>query len=127
MDEVFGKDSFQREIIWRIGWLSGYKTIAKNYIRNHDTILFYTKSKDDFTFNKAYIPREEFMERFNADNKKEISSYLKDALDIQERKKQTDFIDFISNIGLPEQYPIEDTWNCSTYDKLNSIAIVSFA
>ena len=40
MDEVFGENNFQREIIWRIGWLSGYKTIAKNYIRNHDTILF---------------------------------------------------------------------------------------
>ncbi len=41
MDEVFGEENFQREIIWRIGWLSGYKTIDKNWIRNHDTILFY--------------------------------------------------------------------------------------
>ena len=46
---------FQREIVWRIGWVSGYKTKAKNWIRNHDIILFYTKSKD-FTFNKEYIP-----------------------------------------------------------------------
>ena len=34
MDEIFGEDNFQREIIWRIGWLSGYKTIEKNWIRN---------------------------------------------------------------------------------------------
>lgn len=40
MDEIFGEENFQREIIWRIGWLSGYKTIEKNWIRNHDTILF---------------------------------------------------------------------------------------
>lgn len=47
--------NFQREIIWRIGWISGYKSKAKNWIRNHDVILFYTKSKD-FIFNKDYIP-----------------------------------------------------------------------
>lgn len=41
MDEIFGEENFQREIIWRIGWLSGYKTADKNWIRNHDTILFW--------------------------------------------------------------------------------------
>ena len=39
MDEIFGEENFQREIIWRIGWLSGYKTAQNNYIRNHDTML----------------------------------------------------------------------------------------
>jgi site-specific DNA-methyltransferase (adenine-specific) len=51
MDEIFGEDSFRNEIIWRIGWISGYKTQKIGWIRNHDTILYYTKS-DDFTFNK---------------------------------------------------------------------------
>ena len=55
-DEIFGKDNFQREIIWRIGWISGYKSTAKNWIRNHDTILFYSKDRNDFTFNKEYLP-----------------------------------------------------------------------
>jgi len=55
LDEVFGADCFQREIVWRIGWISGYKSAARNWIRNHDTIFFYTKSAD-FTFNKEYIP-----------------------------------------------------------------------
>ncbi len=45
MDEIFGEENFQREIIWRIGWLSGYKTVDNNWIRNHDTILFYSKDK----------------------------------------------------------------------------------
>jgi len=54
MDEIFGIKNFQRDIIWRIGWVSGYKTKSKNWIRNHDNILFYTKS-NDFTFNKEYI------------------------------------------------------------------------
>ena len=60
MDEIFGEDNFQREIIWRIGWLSGYKTIDKNWIRNHDTILFYSKNSSNLNFIKHYIPREEF-------------------------------------------------------------------
>ena len=42
MDEIFGRDCFQREIIWRMGFVSGYKTKVKNFIRNHDTILFYS-------------------------------------------------------------------------------------
>lgn len=32
------------EIIWRIGWLSGYKTKANKFIRNHDTIYQYARS-----------------------------------------------------------------------------------
>ena len=56
MDEVFGYESFQRQIIWRIGWISGYKSVAKNWIRNHDMILYYCKAPTDFVFNKEYIP-----------------------------------------------------------------------
>ena len=58
MDEVFGQGCFQREIIWRIGWISGYKSAANNWIRNHDVILFYSKSQK-MTFNKEYIPYPE--------------------------------------------------------------------
>lgn len=60
MDSVFGSENFQREIIWRIGWLSGYKTIDNNWIRNHDTILFYSKNKNCLDFHKFYIPKEDF-------------------------------------------------------------------
>ena len=59
MDEIFGRNNFQREIIWRIGWVSGFKTAVKNWVRNHDTILFYTKNK--LLFNKEYIPYPETM------------------------------------------------------------------
>ena len=55
MDEVFGNDYFRNEIIWRIGWVSGYKTQKDGWIRNHDTILYYTKSPE-VTFNKEFIP-----------------------------------------------------------------------
>lgn len=55
MDELF---KYQTEIIWRIGWLSGYKTQAKKFIRNHDTIYQYSKSNEPL-FNKTYIPYPE--------------------------------------------------------------------
>ena len=55
MDEVFRRRNFQREIIWRIGWLSGFEKKAKNFIKNHDTILYYSKNKEVAYFNKQYI------------------------------------------------------------------------
>jgi DNA modification methylase len=64
-DEIFGADNFQREIIWDISVLSGYKTIANNWIRGHDTILFYSKSSN-MTFNKQKQEhRKEYLDRFN--------------------------------------------------------------
>ena len=62
MDKIFGYNNFQREIIWRVGWVSGFKSRAKNYIRNHDTVLFYTKSSN-FTFNKIYTPHPDGYKR----------------------------------------------------------------
>jgi adenine-specific DNA-methyltransferase len=56
LDEIFGRACFQREIVWRIGWVSGYKTRARNWIRNHDLIFFYTKHPSEFTFHKTWVP-----------------------------------------------------------------------
>jgi adenine-specific DNA-methyltransferase len=52
LDEVFGEHNFQREIIWDISVLSGFKTIANNWIRGHDMIFYYSKSSDNVLFNK---------------------------------------------------------------------------
>lgn len=38
-DEVFGKDNFQREIIWGLNTSSGFKTKVNNWVREHDTSL----------------------------------------------------------------------------------------
>jgi adenine-specific DNA-methyltransferase len=64
MDEVFGEENLQREIIWRIGWVSGYKSVANNWVRNHDTILYYTKNAEERTFNKNYVPYPPGYERW---------------------------------------------------------------
>ena len=70
-DEIFGEENFQREVIWRIGWVSGYKSVAKNWIRNHETLLFYSKNKDNFIFNKqkAYVPYPPGYERWGGREK----------------------------------------------------------
>ena len=65
LDEVFGEDNFQREIIWDISVLSGFKTLAPNWVRGHDTILYYAKS-DDRIFNKLRQPHtKEYLDSFN--------------------------------------------------------------
>lgn len=68
-DEIFGEQNFIREIIWRIGWISGYKSIAKNWIRNHETILFYAKRNNKFIFNKKYVPYPKGYERWGGREK----------------------------------------------------------
>ena len=66
MDEIFGIGCFQREIIWDTQVLSGYKTMVDNWIRGHDTILFYTKKPNGFIFNKQKMPhRKEYLDRFD--------------------------------------------------------------
>ncbi len=104
MDDLFGMDNFQREIIWRIGWISGYKSAAKNWIRNHDTILFYVKTSNNFTFNKKYVP-------YHAGYKRRGGG--------ESDKKG---------------YPIEDVWNANPSEfelkgseSLDSIQIKSFS
>ena len=97
MDEVFGSNCFQREVVWRIGWVSGYKTAAKNWIRNHDVILYYTKDPNNFIFNKEYIPYPE------------------------------DYVRRDGSKPSGKGVPIEDTWNCSSLDILDSIQIMSFS
>lgn len=123
MDEVFGEDSFQREVIWRIGWLSGYKTMADNFIRNHDTMLFYSRSPEKLGFVKKYIANASFKPLVKED--KPVRDKLT-SLGLT-RPQQRDLMQFINHENRPARYPIEDTWNCNEYDDLNSIAIVSFS
>ena len=65
MDEVFGQDNFRREVVWDIQVLSGYKTVTQNWVRGHDTILYYVKS-GNYAFNKLSQPhRKEYLDRFD--------------------------------------------------------------
>jgi len=97
LDEVFGHEAFQREVIWRIGWISGFKSRARSWIRNHDSLLFYTKGSKPKTFHKEYAPYP--------------SGY---------RRRD-------GSMPTAAGYPIDDVWNGSEVDRLDSIQIKSFS
>jgi len=56
LDELFGKDNFTNEIIWQRSNPHGH--VDQKYANIHDTILFYSKSKDHI-FNTQYTPADE--------------------------------------------------------------------
>jgi len=65
LDEIFGKDNFQREVIWSFDTKSGYKSMVENWIRSHDTILFYAKNSTSKIFNKQWESYDDkYLERF---------------------------------------------------------------
>ena len=98
MDCIFGESNFRNEIVWRIGWVSGFKTQKKGWIRNHEILLYYFKSPEAASlFNKEYIPYEK--------------DYVR-----RDGKRPTG-----------KGFPIEDTWNCHSGDVVNSIMIMSFS
>lgn len=98
LDAIFGAEQLRNEIIWRIGWVSGFKTQKRGWIRNHDTILYYLKSNAAAErFNKEYIPYPDGYTRRDGSAP--------------------------SGKGIP----IEDTWNCHDGDVLDSIMIKSFS
>ncbi|MCO5170392.1 MAG: site-specific DNA-methyltransferase [Planctomycetes bacterium] len=84
------------EVIWRIGWVSGFKSRANKFIRNHDTIYHYGRSPRPL-FLKQHLPYP---------------------------------AGYVRRDGKPprgEGYPLEDTWNCSAVDRLDSIQLKSFS
>lgn len=119
MDEIFGRENFQREIIWRMGFVSGYKTAVNNFIRNHDTILFYSKNAKEMKFYKTYIKNADFKNILpqSKDNVKMLENYGLNKNQIDE------FFKNINYTSRGERYPLEDTWNCNKWDDLDSVAI----
>jgi len=61
LDEIFNEDNFINEIIWRYGKMSN---TVKRFPRNHDTILFFSKT-NNYIFNAIKIEESEYKERFN--------------------------------------------------------------
>ncbi len=55
MDEIFGEENLLNEIVWSNESVSGYKSQANKFIRGHDTLLLYVKSKNDYLFNKQHL------------------------------------------------------------------------
>ena len=126
LDDILGDACFLNEVIWRIGWVSGYKTAADRYVRNHETLFVYGRRPQPY-FNKdrARIPYKAFDEQGIADQ----LSAIKDAwglTGVSPLRWKLVFKDEDGNVyktGLSRKegaYNIEDTWNCNEYDDLHS-------
>lgn len=63
MDEIFGRDSFRNEIIWRYsGW---NKKLANSFERRHDTIFMYGKSDSQYfnSYFEKWESKEEYVKK----------------------------------------------------------------
>lgn len=126
IDRVFGSDCLLNEVTWRIGWVSGYKTAAARYVRNHETIFVCGQQPQPyFNKNMARIPYRSF-------EKKSVTKYiaairaawgLEDIGPLQLKLVFKDADGNVYKTGLSEgsgRYNIEDTWNCNEYEELHS-------
>jgi len=106
LNEVFGIDLFLREIVWYFDNVSGFKSIAHNWIRDHETILWFTKSSD-YHFNKVWGSYPEGYENKFSNKDEKGRLYMKRAgrrqyLDELKGKPLGDVwrIPFINNMAL---------------------------
>jgi DNA modification methylase len=68
MDEVFGITNFRNENIWKRGTVKGAKAKGNQFARNHDSIMYFSKS-DQYVYNRQYLDfNEEYKLRFNKDD-----------------------------------------------------------
>jgi adenine specific DNA methylase Mod len=128
IEECFGKENFINEIVWRIGWVSGYKTQVDAFVRNHDTIyIFANTSRKEFFFKKKESRIPYFA--FKADIIKEELERIKSKWNIKDKNIKNiklvikDDKNIVYKIGLETgsgAYNIEDTWNSSEYEDLHS-------
>jgi len=126
LDSVFGSECLLNEVIWRIGWVSGYKTAADRYVRNHETIFVYGRhSQPYFNKEKARIPYSSFTEDTIHSQIEGIKHAwgLKALSPLRLKLVFRDAEDRVYKTGLTEKdgaYNIEDTWNCNEYEELHS-------
>lgn len=109
MDEVFGEENFRREIIWDIQVLSGFKTLAPNWVRGHDTIFYYVKNSEEKIFNKLKQPHtKEYEEMFNktdSDGRKYMVAHKKTRYWDEVKDKGKPFGDVWGDIMSFQQQP----------------------
>jgi len=57
LDQTFGEDRFINEIVWKRQTSHGdAKQGSRHYPRLHDTLLFYSGGRAEYTWNQQYVP-----------------------------------------------------------------------
>lgn len=104
LDEIFGKESFSREIIWSKGNLFGYAaSVETNFVHTHDSIYFYKKNTNDSFFNKQYEPySEEYIKKRFTQNDNDGKGLYR-----LQGKDQKQYLNESKGIG------IKDVWDIS--------------
>lgn len=104
LDDIFGKENFRNEIVWKY---TGSLQPKRDFARKHDIIYRYCKS-DDLTYNPVYVPYSEgTINRF--DHEDENGKYKITYRDGKEYKTY-----------MKEGKPIEDVW----IDDIQDIPII---
>jgi adenine-specific DNA-methyltransferase len=93
LDDIFGTDNYKNEIFWKRQPVRGAKATGKQYARNADALLFYTKS-DKYIWNNAYKAyNEEFIKtKFRPDKNgrlfrdSDLGDYSEDSIKEFERQ-----------------------------------------
>lgn len=81
LDDIFEKDNFRNEIIWKRGTVKGAKAVGNQYARNHDMIPYYSRS-NDYVYHTQYLPyTEEYIkQRYTKDDNDGRGPYTDQAI-----------------------------------------------
>lgn len=81
LDEIFGKENFRNEIIWKRGTVKGAKAVGNQFARNHDMILYYSKGIE-YVYHTQYLPySEEYIkQRYTKDDNDGRGPYTDQAI-----------------------------------------------
>lgn len=105
LDEIFGNGNFRNEIIWTFGG-KGMANVKKNYFRNQNSILFYSKTDSIKPNLRSGIVSQSVIKRFGKymnDNYQVIFGKLRNSGDKLEIQKAT--TSFVRKHG---RYPNDD-------------------
>ncbi len=132
MDGIFGRENFRNEIIWKRR-TNTIKAISNKFSTNTDTILFYTKLKNNYFFNIPYQEYEkEYLARFRYEDEngkyrwqvmatyseKRLEDLKKDGkIKISDTAKYPQFKQYLHDL---KGRPIENIW--SDIDSINAMA-----
>lgn len=108
LDEIFGEENFINEIIWQ--YFMGGKG-NKEFAKKHDTIFFYAKDKDNYTFNKFKVKRYlEYIPSLGDTSKNKVEA---DADDDKE-ENGVDEVGHYSIVACPDVWQISGVFNMSS-------------
>ena len=102
LDELFGKDNFVNEIIWKR--VSGGKNVSKNLPKNNDHILWYSKSKDYKVYDVYTTPSEELIKSYTSDDNDGRGKYTTQPM-VNPGVRPTLQFDYIDKDGKKWEHP----------------------